>query len=68
MIKLRRVNSLEEYIEVLKSKLGEAKGNYKRALELRDCGMQARYFRGKIETLESVISNLEKLQSKDKSE
>ena len=65
---MSRVHSLEEYIELLKSKLGEAKGNYRKALGLRDCGLQASYFKGKIETLETVINSLDKLQSKDKSE
>lgn len=60
---MNKVHSLEEYIEVLKSKLSEAKGNYKKALGLRDCGVRASYFKGKIETLEMVVNNLEKLQS-----
>lgn len=63
-----RIHSLEEYIKVLNSKLGEAKGNYRKALGLRDCGVRASYFKAKIETLEYVINNLDKLQNKDKSE
>jgi len=62
---MSKAHSLEEYTKVLKSKLGEAKGNYKKSLGLRDCGVRASYFKGKIEILEYIISNLEKLQSKD---
>lgn len=65
---MSRVHLVEEYIEVLKSKLGEAKGNYKKAQGYADCGVRASYFKGKIEILEYVISNLEKLQSKDRGE
>ena len=65
---MSRVHSLEEYIKVLKPKLGEAKGNYRKALGLRDCGVRANYFKAKIETLEAVINSLEKLQNNDGSE
>lgn len=61
---MSKVHSLEEYIKVLNSKLGESKGNYKKALGLRDCGVRASYFKAKIETLEYVINSLEKLQYK----
>ena len=58
-----RAHTVEEYIEVLKSKLGEAKGNYKKALGLRDCGVKASHYKAKIETLALVISNLEQIQN-----
>ena len=60
---MSRAHTVEEYIEVLKSKLGEAKGNYKKALGLRDCGVRASYFKAKIETLETTIHNLEQIQN-----
>ena len=62
---MNKVHSLEEYIKVLKSKLGEAKGSYKKALGLRGCGVRANYFKAKIETFEAVINSLEKLQSNE---
>lgn len=65
---MSRVHSLDDYIKVLNSKLGEAKGCYKKSLLYRDCGVSHSYYKGKIETLEYVITNLEKLQNKDKSE
>lgn len=65
---MSKVHSLEEYIKVLKSKLSEAKGCYKKSLSLRDCGVRHSYYKGRIEILEQVIAELEKLQNKDKSE
>lgn len=65
---MSKVHSLEHYIKILNSKLGEAKGCYKKSLLYRDCGVSNSYYKGRIEILEQVIAELEKLQNKDKSE
>ena len=65
---MAHIKDLNHFIEVLKTRLGEQKILYNKALGYRDCGVKASYYKGKIEELEYIINNSEKLQSKDKSE
>ena len=60
------IKELIIYIEELKNKLALAKAEYKKAQGLRDCGVRASYYKGRIEILEQVIAKLEKLKPTSK--
>ena len=64
---MSKIKDLNHLSEVLKSKLGEAKHYYEKSRLYRDCGVSASYYKGKIEVLEYVINNIDKLKE-DKDE
>ena len=53
--------NLEQFIKVLENKANEEKGKIKKASLLRDGGVMASCFKGKLEGYEFVINNLKKL-------
>jgi len=59
---MAKIKDLNHLSEVLKSKLGEAKHYLEKSYYIKDGGVGLSYYKGKIETLEYVIKNVDKLK------